>query len=199
MNHLTSDELIDAMEGLLTGDRRAHLASCDACRRELADLSSVLSEAKLVGVPEPSPLFWTHFSERVRVAVAAQPAAGGGWPGWLRWQMLAPIGALALVLVALMTAVPTRYRTETSGPDGLAARTPNAPDALDAPDAPDAPGVSDNWVMLADLVGDIDLEMASAAGVIGPGVAEQAVLELTAEEQQELTRLLKAELMRAKS
>ena len=53
--------------------------------------------------------------------------------------------------------------------------------------------------MLAELVGDIDLETASAAGVIEPGVAEQAVLQLTAEEQQELTRLLKAELTRAKS
>jgi hypothetical protein len=57
----------------------------------------------------------------------------------------------------------------------------------------------DNWVMLTELVGDIDIETASAAGVIEPGSAEQAVLQLTAEEQQELTRLLKAELMRAKS
>ena len=58
----------------------------------------------------------------------------------------------------------------------------------------------DSWVMLADLVGDIDLDTAAAAGVIvEPGVAEQAVLQLTAEEQQELTRLLKAELTRAKS
>jgi hypothetical protein len=55
-------------------------------------------------------------------------------------------------------------------------------------------------VMLADLVGDIDLDTASAAGVtFMPGDAEQAVLQLTAEEQQELTRLLKAELTRAKS
>ncbi len=53
--------------------------------------------------------------------------------------------------------------------------------------------------MVTELVGDIDLDTASAAGVIEPGVAEQAVLQLTAEEQQELTRLLKAELQRAKS
>ena len=53
--------------------------------------------------------------------------------------------------------------------------------------------------MVSELVGHIDLDTASAAGVIGPGVAEEAVLQLTAEEQQELTRLLKAELQRAKS
>jgi hypothetical protein len=77
---------------------------------------------------------------------------------------------------------------------------PDVSAALDAPDAPDAPVALDNWVMLADLVGDIDLDTASAAGVtLLPGDAEQAVLQLTAEEQQELTRLLKAELTRAKS
>ena len=53
--------------------------------------------------------------------------------------------------------------------------------------------------MVTELVGEIDLDVASAAGVIEPGVAEAAVLQLTAEEQQELTRLLKAELQRAKS
>ena len=57
----------------------------------------------------------------------------------------------------------------------------------------------DTWVMVTELVGDIDLDTASAAGVIEPGVAEEAVLHLTAEEQQELTRLLKVELQRAKS
>ena len=49
------------------------------------------------------------------------------------------------------------------------------------------------------IVGQLDVETASAAGVIEPGVAEQAVLELNVEERQELTRLLKDELTRAKS
>jgi len=80
MTHLTSDELIDAMEGLLPAERQAHLAACDACRRELAELSSVLGEAKRVSVPEPSPLFWQHFSSRVRTAIAAVALPAGGWP-----------------------------------------------------------------------------------------------------------------------
>ena len=58
---------------------------------------------------------------------------------------------------------------------------------------------ADSWTMLAELVGEIDIETASAAGVIEPGSAERAVLQLTAEERQELTRLLRAELTRAKS
>ncbi len=54
-------------------------------------------------------------------------------------------------------------------------------------------------MVLADLVGEIDLDTATAAGVVAPGVADQAVLQLTADEQRELTRLLNAELTRAKS
>ena len=69
MTHLTSDELIDAMEGR---GEVPHLATCEHCRRELAELSSVLAEAKQLSVPEPSPLFWQHFSERVRTAIDSE-------------------------------------------------------------------------------------------------------------------------------
>jgi hypothetical protein len=184
MTHLTSDELIDAMEGMLAAERQAHLAVCDECRRQVADLSVALGEARQVGIPEPSPLFWQHFSQRVRVAIDTEPV-GGNWPAWLRWQVLLPLGAVAMLVVALMIAVP---KQPASAPD----------DAM----LTAAPAIEshDNWVMLTDLLGDIDLDTASAAGVdVRPGVAEQAVLELTAEEQQELTRLLRAELQRAKS
>jgi hypothetical protein len=186
MTHLTADELIDAMEGMLAADRQAHLATCDACRRELAGLSSVLGEAKQASVPEPSPFFWQHFSARVNSAIDAEQVAGAGWPSWLRWQVLLPLGAVALIILGLMISVPKQERSDATE------------FALQAPEAPQAP--PDSWVMLADLVGDLDVETAAAAGVaVKPGVAELAVLALTAEEQQELTRLLKVELMRAKS
>jgi hypothetical protein len=186
MTHLTPDELIDAMEGLLSEERQSHLATCEQCRRELAGVSSALSEAKQFSVPEPSPLFWPSFSRRVRVAIDQDAITGTNWPSWLRWQVLLPLGAVAMIILGLMISVPKQ------GSDELPSHV-----ALDTPDAPVA---LDNWVMLADLVGDIDLDTASAAGVtLMPGDAEQAVLELTAEEQQELTRLLKAELTRAKS
>jgi hypothetical protein len=184
MTHLTPDELIDTLEGVLAPERQAHLATCEACQREQAGLTTILSDAKQVSVPEPSPLFWPHFSERVRVAIDQDVAAGGSWPAWLRWQVLAPVGALALLILGLMIAVP---KPDTGAP-------------LSAEAVPsEAATAEDNWVMLANLVGDIDLDTASAAGVIEPGVAERAVLALTAEEQQELTRLLQAELTRAKS
>ena len=85
---------------------------------------------------------------------------------------------------------------ETSESLMIAMPRPDVSDSSLALQAPEAP---DNWAMVTALVGEIDLDVASAAGVIEPGVAEEAVLHLTAEEQQELTRLLKAELLRAKS
>jgi hypothetical protein len=184
MTHLTPDELIDAMEEMLAPGRQAHLATCETCQRELAGLSTALRDAKQVSVPEPSPLFWQHFSARVRVAIDQDTAPGSHWPGWLRWQVLAPVGALALLVLTLLITVPTP-QDDTAIRNEAASLEPATAD--------------DNWVMLANLVGDIDLDTASAAGVIEPGVAERAVLALTAEEQRELTRLLKAELTRAKS
>jgi hypothetical protein len=183
MNHLSPDELIDAMEGLLGADRQSHLAVCDDCRRALDELSAVLGDARQVSVPEPSPLFWGYFSERVRTAIDNEPAA---WPSWLRWQVLAPLGAMAMVVLGLMIAVP---KSDPSDANHI---------ALDAP-ALEPLGAIDNWVMVEDLVGDMDLDTAAATGVIEPGVAEQAVLQLTTEEQRELTRLLRAELNRVKS
>jgi hypothetical protein len=185
MTHLTSDELIDAMEAeTLTPERQAHLASCATCQQQLTELTSVLSDARQTSVPEPSPLFWPHFSERVRTAIDHDPAGAGAWPAWLRWQTLLPLGAVAMIILALASSI---------------APIDDAPEYVLDDSSPSVELPADNWLMVAELVGDIDIDTASAAGVIEPGVAEQAVLQLTAEEQQELTRLLKAELMRAKS
>ena len=90
---------------------------------------------------------------------------------------------MALLVVALATNI----------------RPPDVALDVAAGAAVDAPRAADSWAALTLLVGNIDLETASAAGVIEPGAADAALLELTSEEQQELTRLLEAELMRVKS
>lgn len=182
MSHLTPDELIDAMEGALPSEQQAHLSSCLECRQQLDALAGVLNEAKQVSVPEPSPLFWQHFSTRVNEGIDNQTA--GAWPQWLRWQVLLPLGAVAMLILGVMLSVPKPDR--------------NDPVAINDP-AVTEPSSDDNWGTLVALVGELDLETASAAGVIQPGFAEQAVVHLTREEQQELSRLLQAELTRAKS
>lgn len=192
MNHLTADELIDAMEGMLEARRQAHLDTCEECRKQLADMSSVLREARAVEMPEPSPIFWQHFSQRVRTAVDAEALPSGGWTKWLGWPVLVPLGAVALLLLALPVPVPEQA-DPTASP--IAVHEPAAGSATD-----DIALADDRWVLVADIVGEMDWETAGAAGlVVEPGDAERAMFELSADEQRELTRLLRVELQRAKS
>jgi hypothetical protein len=184
MTHLTPDQLLDALEGV---GHHAHLAECEHCRRERDDLAAVLADAQQASVPEPSPLFWPNFSERVRTAIDRDARPAGILPAWLRWQVLLPLGAAAMIIIALMYSVPRQDHAERA----------SAASASDANAALDLAAPSDSWVVLADLVGEVDLD--TAAGVVAPGIADQAVLQLTADEQRELTRLLNAELTRAKS
>lgn len=192
MTHLTPDELIEALEdpealtyrsrGQGGVDRQVHLDRCEHCQRELAGLANVLGEAKQLSVPEPSPLFWQHFSERVRTAIDGGVASGNDWPSWLRWQVLFPLGAVAMIILALMISVPKQDA-----------------EVQEVALQEAAPAIEGSWTMVAELVGEFNLETAVEAGVVvTPGLAERAALELTADEQQELTRLLRAELIRAK-
>jgi len=60
--------------------------------------------------------------------------------------------------------------------------------------------LDDSWVVVADLVGDLDWDTAISVGLaVEPGAADQAVFDLSITEQQALTRLLQAELTRTKS
>ena len=166
MNHLTPDELLDAIEAAVPESRRAHLDACELCRREVMELATTLRDARVVDIPEPSPLFWDLFSHRVHQAVAAEtPASGSTWPSWLQWPVLAPLAAMALVVFALTNAVHVT-RQDTISPGAV-----------------------------ADSVVDADESWA----LVPLGAAEQAVLDLTDAEQQELLRLLEQELKGAGS
>ena len=103
MTHLTEVELVDWLDGILTPSRAVHLEACDACRATAARLREAVARAQDVEIPEPSPLFWEHFSQRVhdgvREASAGQPA---GWLGWaqnatLRWATAGTVLTLLLV------------------------------------------------------------------------------------------------------
>lgn len=177
MTHLAPDEVIDAMENRLAAERQRHLDACPECQRQLEGLADVVIEARQTSVPEPSPLFWQHLSSNVNAEIDKQIASA--WPSWLRWQTLLPLGAVAILILALMISVPKSDHAEVlPEPTAVADSQPDA----------------DHWVAVAELVGEFDLDAAAETGVIEPGLAEQAVLELTADERAELTRLLQAEL-----
>lgn len=188
MTHLTSGELVDAIDHALEPSRQAHLDACEPCRQQLGELDAVLKAAGVVDVPEPSPLYWEHFSARVRTAIDAEPMVAGGWRQWLRWPVLAPIGGLALVVMTLAVAVKPPIETRID------------PGSVVSADEPGSATHDDRFAIVADLVGDIDWDTAASAGLaVAPGAADRAMLDLSVTEQQELLRLLQAELARAKS
>jgi hypothetical protein len=185
VTHLTADQLIDALEEPLSTDARDHLEACPTCRAQLASLTVVLTSAHDLDVPEPSPLFWQHFSARVRSAVEAEGPPNRGWPGWIRLPVLAPLAGLALVIAALVVTLPR-------------ATHPLPIEVAELPGG-DVQLNDDGWTIVAGVVGDLDWDTALAAGLsVEPGAVDRAVMDLTVDEQRELTAILQAEL-RAKS
>src|SRR5438034_8699386 len=116
--HLNEHELVDLADGSRTEASAPHLATCSDCRRQLADLRATLASVAAVDVPEPSPLFWDHFSRRVHEAVAAQ-----GRPGRARLPWLFPATAMALLLVFVL--IPGLWRSmRQPQPPTITASTP---------------------------------------------------------------------------
>jgi hypothetical protein len=193
VKHLTPDELIDAAEGTIDDERQRHLDACEACRKEVEALRALMREAAGAPVPEPSPLFWEHFSARVRQAVAEEQLPSVGWSRGIGWSTLVPVGALAAVMIAM---VATLLRAPA-----VPEMRPAVPTAQISPDdTADVLLEPENWEIVADLLGQVDWETASAAGLtLAPGEAELAVLSLTEDEQRELSRLLAGEIERSKS
>lgn len=196
MNHLSPDELVDLIEGTLAGDRAAHVRSCEPCRRQADDLRATLAEARGVSAPEPSPLFWEHFSTRVREAVAAEqgPRSRRAWL-WRPAYGLAVALALVLVIVTAALWRPAPRPVTPSTP--VAAREDATADPIGAIEI-----ASDDrsWDLVTTVAADLAWDDAEEAGLTPrPGAADRAVLMLTAEERSELARLLKAELPRTQS
>jgi hypothetical protein len=188
MTHLTADELVDAVDGRLSQVLQTHLAGCDGCREKLADLAGVLAEVRAVDVPEPSPLFWERLSDNVRSAVAADSARPPIVARWFEWPVLVPLGALALLVFALVSVVPQGahdlWRTQLAMSTGV-----------DADDVGTALDADTHWELMAALIGDVDVEAAEQAGMSAvPGSADDVVSHLSSAEQQELGRLLREEL-----
>lgn len=183
MSHLTPDELIDVLDAALAPARRAHLDTCERCRREAATLRALLTDVRASQVPEPSPLFWDHFSTRVRAAISAGET-GPVTSRWFHWPVVAPLAGLALLVLALVASVPS----PSSEPSTVATTVTAVPEEI----------VADGeleWAVLADLVSEFDIDSAREAGLAaGPGAADAALLQLTGTERAELMRLLREEL-----
>src|SRR5262249_4683884 len=105
--HLKPEELIDVAEGAAADAAFPHLASCAACRTEVAELRAALGSVEGLGsVPEPPPFFFDRFQHRVAAAVAAE--ADRGWIS----RVIVPLTALGAVAV-LAIVVNVGHRRST--------------------------------------------------------------------------------------
>jgi hypothetical protein len=85
---------------------QAHLAGCDRCRRELAELRATMDLLDTWKTPEPNPYFLTRLDARLREEREAEPA---GWWATLRARLafqqvahIRPLAAMAFTVVLLV-------------------------------------------------------------------------------------------------
>lgn len=189
MTHLSNDELLAAVEG--GADNAFHLEACGACRARVNELRQVMQVAAAVGVPEPSPLFWNHFSDRVRDAVAAEPMPQpAGWRFNYGWAG-SVAGALAIIVIGVAVTMRSAQPVHPVVPAVAVAMTGENLSPLDD----DA-----TWALIGDLTSQIDFDDASEAGLTTkPGSAEQALAQMSQEEQRQVVELLQLELQKSKS
>lgn len=190
MTHLLVDERLALIEA--TGEpRHPHLADCARCRAEVASARETLAESRLADVPEPSPLFWEHFSARVAESLAAAPEPSRG--SWVGWRVMGPLtlGVVALVMTVLVDWGPAVRQVRQAA---NAVVIDNSAQAL--------PVVEDDeqWNVLSHLAGEFDLEtLSDSLGKSGTVGAESVVWQLNEQERVELARLLSAELRQGTS
>jgi hypothetical protein len=205
--HLTPEQLVDLAEGTAAESSAPHLGTCGSCRGALAALRATMAD---VGggpdpvnpvnndVPEPSPLFWDHFAHRIRDQVAEQGAPDGwSWmEGWWRPRVVLPIVATvagAIVLAVVVSRRPIAPNPIPAVPLRIdeSAQLPSLPplEPLGAPDDPSLGLMADYGTALG--WDDMRQEMAVAGHV---GATDEAVTTLSADERQELQRLLEEEM-----
>jgi hypothetical protein len=208
MRHLTSEQFVDLAEGTCDEASVPHLQTCHACRRELAALRAALTIVSVADrnpagdateVPEPSPLFWDHFSARVRDAVANEgvPARRVSWHwSWPRVAM-ASAAAIAVALVVFNSNV----RAPGMMFRGAPPPAPPAPveqvetlESLKPLGSADDPSLS----LVAEYGSTLDWdEMRKQMAVAThSGGTDETVADLNGGERQELQKLLKEELAR---
>ena len=192
MTHLSELEIVDQIEGALPPARAAHIADCSVCRAKIEQITDALARAHEVDIPEPSPLFWEHFSSRIRneIAEAPEPGSSGlSWAQTVSWQWL--VGSLVVALLLGAGA----WRLTTRAPDTPATVASTAPlNTEDSSSVDPGTDADQAWALVQSLADEVEWSDSVTADLaVRPGWVERAALDLTSEERQELLRLLQAE------
>jgi hypothetical protein len=191
--HLKADDLIDLAEGTRAEASAPHLAECAQCRAQLTELRAMMAAIADVGVPEPSPLFWDHFSRRVHDVTAAEPIV----PGRSFASRLFTSRALHAALVACASLVLVVIATSRTRAPGIPAAHRYSQEQAEAAHDPfvDAPIEADpSFALVATLAENVDADLATDAALVHVGSADHAVTHMSDAELRELGRLLQEAL-----
>jgi len=183
-NHLRPEEFVEALDGALAPDLQTHLEACAECRQELEHLRSLVGDVRGVDAPEPSPLFWDHFSARVKQATLAEPvpAAAAWWREWWR-----PIGAVATgaVALALMFALrPAPVAPSSTSIDSASVSVPMF----------DAVADDGSWGLVVGLASELKSTDVHEVAEPASGTADAMIDEMTAAQREAFVRLLQKEM-----
>ena len=191
MKHLTAIEIVDLLDGRIDPQRAAHLDDCAMCRAQTDQLRATLEGAAL-DVPEPSPLFWDHFSAQVRGRIATQRVDRTGFPRWLStWPRTALATCAALVLLTMASVSVWR---PVNAPNAGERVPPSSPDALFVDDLM----ADEAWAEVRKAAERVGWDEANQAGITAPPeTAERAIRELSDRERREFISLLEAEMKRS--
>jgi len=184
MSHLSPGTFVDLLDGRLAEDSLPHLKACQACRQQLAELRATWEAAQGFEAPEPSPLFWDHFSARVHEAVSTEPLPTRGWRPFAHWRLALLAAGAAAVLVAAALG-PLRTDTVSRGtvaPEAAAALADQVPVAEPLQE-------DDSLRSVAALASNINWDN-SADSVLTHGDADRVLADMDAGERAELRRLL---------
>lgn len=220
MRHASPADLVDLAEGADRPDVRTHLDACQLCRTELSGLEAMLGGPDYAGsgddpddgwdgagfVPEPSPLFWTHFPGRVGHALEQAMQQDPGWWAHTRlswtWPWVGSAVAAALVMGVVLGSGLASVSRDTSTERGRATDLGSADafqGSLEA-SSPDAmtdsgPEADPGWAMLLLMADTAEWEGTDGAELfLSHGAAERAVFDLSLAEREELQRLLESEI-----
>jgi hypothetical protein len=109
---------------------------------------------------------------------------------WLRWQLAAPMAAVAVIVIVAVSVVPRTSHVPVN--PALPAPIDASAGVLDTPISDDA-----SLSFVADLASDLDWEGAAQAGFAArPGAVDGVLPTLSATEAVELQRLLTEALAR---
>lgn len=156
----------------------------------------IIAALREVEVPEPSPLFWDHLSQRVHEAVAVEPVPSPTWTS--RFNFAWASGIVAAVAVAVLAVTLSVRHQPAAGPG--AAAVPAVADVAAASNA--LPSLEDDasWAVMGELASEMDFDEAGAAGLtVAPGAAEGALSQLSGDEQRAVVELLQQEIKNSKS